>query len=118
MSQVQQQAGITKRCAGRNKQKRNKKSPCQGRQGLFLVTDLKDGLSAAAGAGAAGTGAAATTTDRVCRGNGKTGAVASLDKVDFDFATRGEQVFFNEEGEIIFCESFVVFFWLIQSQTQ
>jgi len=41
VSQVQQQAGITKRCAGRNKQKRNKKSPCQGRQGLFLVTDYK-----------------------------------------------------------------------------
>jgi len=97
--------------------KGNKKRPLPNGRGLCYLSVVEK--SAAAGAGAAGAGAASSATaDRVGGGDGKSRAVPGFNKVHFNRSAGVQQIFFNQKGEAVFCKSFVVVFWLIQSQSQ
>jgi len=104
-------------CQDFGRQVRDKKSPLPIGRGLFL--SCVERLSAAAGSGTAGAGtASAATTNRVGRGDGETGTVTGLNKIYLDISAGRKKIFFHKKGEAVFCKCFIIFFWLIQSQSQ
>ena len=98
----------------------NKKGLCrkgQRPETKYRITAALSG-STAAGTGSAGAGTATTTADRIGRGDGETRAVTGIDKVNLDVAATVKQIFLDQKSQVIFSKRFVIFFWLIQSQSQ
>ena len=102
--------------AGKSRWREIKKASAGGDRGLTLKQ--WQGRSVSAGSGAAGSGAATATSYRITGGDGETGAIACLEKVDLNGAGGGEQSFFHQKSNPVFFKSFIIFFWLIQSQSQ
>ncbi len=72
----------------------------------------------AAAARAAGTRRTSATTNRIGGGNTETGARTGINIFYINCTAGIDQTFFDEKRQLILVVYFVVFFWLIQSQTQ
>jgi len=59
-----------------------------------------------------------TATNGVGRGDAETGAWASINIFNIDGTTGINETFFNKKCQVVLVVNFVVFFWLIQSQSQ
>ena len=76
-------------------------------------------ISTAAAASTAGAGTATTaTTYRLVRSDGKTRTISSFQKVYLNGTAGFKQSLLNQKLNTTFFKSLIIFFWLIQSQSQ
>lgn len=73
----------------------------------------------AAGTGTARVGTAtAAAADRSRRTDAEAGTVTGLNEINFDVSAGDEESFFDQKGQVVLVEDFVVGLWLVQSQSQ
>ena len=62
--------------------------------------------------------ACASCVDRICWRNGESGSEACVDEINFYVTAVFHEIVFYQKGQLFKSKGFVVFFWLIQSQSK